>query len=164
MWCLRMVEFKILLSKPLAHVSFRCEVPTPSVFEDQQTMSFKPRILEHHIPELPNTVPSLSLYAKPQDFPYTYIYIYIYIHIYIYIYIHMYNYIIYIYRERERYGRWRNELTSRTTVLLGRRAIFRSLPATASMFVWDSSEGRSMQFSSVQGDPRANTTQETSGA
>ena len=31
-------------------------------------------------------------------------------------------------------------------------------------FVWDSSEGRNMQFAGVQGNPGANTTQETSGA
>ena len=32
------------------------------------------------------------------------------------------------------------------------------------VLVWDSSEGRNMQFTGVQGNPGANTTQETSGA
>ena len=36
--------------KPLTHVSFRGEVPTPSVVEGQSAISFKPHILEHHIP------------------------------------------------------------------------------------------------------------------
>ena len=39
--------------KPLTHMSFRCEVPTPSVVEGQQYIGFKPHILKHHIPELP---------------------------------------------------------------------------------------------------------------
>ena len=42
--------------KPLTHIGFRCEceVPTPSVFEGQSTIIFKPHILKHHISELPN--------------------------------------------------------------------------------------------------------------
>ena len=32
----------------------RCEVTTPSVVEGQSITIFKPRILKHHIPELPN--------------------------------------------------------------------------------------------------------------
>ena len=38
----------------VAHVSFRCEVPICSIAEGQQTIVFKPHILKHHIPELPN--------------------------------------------------------------------------------------------------------------
>ena len=40
--------------KPLTHISFRCEVPTPSVFEGRWTIMIKPHILKHHIPELPS--------------------------------------------------------------------------------------------------------------
>ena len=41
--------------KPLTDIiSCRCEVPTPSVVEGQSTIMFKPHILKHHIPELPN--------------------------------------------------------------------------------------------------------------
>ena len=39
--------------KPLTHISFRCEVPTSSVFEGQSTIMIKPHILKHRIPELP---------------------------------------------------------------------------------------------------------------
>ena len=31
MWCFRMWGFETLFSKPLTHISFGCEVPTPSV-------------------------------------------------------------------------------------------------------------------------------------
>ena len=48
------VEFQNTSLKPLNHVSFRCEVPIPSVFEGQSTITFKPHILKFHIPELPN--------------------------------------------------------------------------------------------------------------
>ena len=40
--------------QPLTHVSFRCEVPTPSVFERRLTITLEPHILKHHIPELTN--------------------------------------------------------------------------------------------------------------
>ena len=56
--------------KPVAHISFRCEVPTPSLLEGQQTIIVKPHILKRHIPELPE---------------YMYMYIYIYIYIYMYV-------------------------------------------------------------------------------
>ena len=50
------VGFESNSSKPLAHISFRCEVPTTSVFEGQSSITIKPpHILKHHIPELPNT-------------------------------------------------------------------------------------------------------------
>ena len=39
---------------PLAHISFRCEVPRPSVFESQSTTIFKLHILKRHIPGLPS--------------------------------------------------------------------------------------------------------------
>ena len=61
MWCFRMWGFKLLLSKPPHHLSFRCEVPTPSVSEGQSTTTtiiVKPHILKHHIPELPKLVVS----------------------------------------------------------------------------------------------------------
>ena len=53
MWCLRMWGLKTLFLKPLTLISFRCEVPAPSVVEGQQTTIFKSSILKHHIPELP---------------------------------------------------------------------------------------------------------------
>ena len=45
---------KIIALNPIAPFSFRCEAPTPSVVEGQSTIMFKPHILKHHIPELPN--------------------------------------------------------------------------------------------------------------
>ena len=48
------VGFQTTSFKPLTHISFRCEVPTPSVVEGQSNIMFKPHILKHHIPELPN--------------------------------------------------------------------------------------------------------------
>ena len=48
-----MSGFKLLFVKPLTHISFRCEVPTPSVVEGPQHIIFKPHILKRHIPELP---------------------------------------------------------------------------------------------------------------
>ena len=50
----RDVEFGDDRFRPLTHIRFRCEVPTPSVVEGQSTIIFKPHILKHHIPELPN--------------------------------------------------------------------------------------------------------------
>ena len=47
------VGFQDYSLKPLTHISFSCEVPTPSVFVGQSTIMFKPHILKHHIPELP---------------------------------------------------------------------------------------------------------------
>ena len=47
------VGFEHTSFKPVAHISFRCEVPTPSVVEGQSAIMFKPHILKHHIPELP---------------------------------------------------------------------------------------------------------------
>ena len=52
MWCFRMWCFKLPCSKPLTHISLRCEVRTLSVLEGQSTITFKPHILQHHIPEL----------------------------------------------------------------------------------------------------------------
>ena len=39
--------------KPLIHISFRCEVPRLPFVEGQSSTMFKPHILKHHIPELP---------------------------------------------------------------------------------------------------------------
>ena len=47
------VGFQQTFVTPLTPIRFRCEVPTPSVVEGQQTIIFKPHILKHHIPELP---------------------------------------------------------------------------------------------------------------
>ena len=44
---------KIICLKPLTHINFRCEVPTPSVLRVNDMLLFKPHILKHHIPELP---------------------------------------------------------------------------------------------------------------
>ena len=49
------VGFEHIGFEPLKHIGFRCEVPTPSLVEGQSTIMFKPHVLEHHIPELPNT-------------------------------------------------------------------------------------------------------------
>ena len=48
------------------HASFVREVPTPSVFESQSNITFKPGILTHHIPDLPTTpnLPTKNLPAK----------------------------------------------------------------------------------------------------
>ena len=59
-WALRDVVFQDVgfehnSCKPITHISFRYEVPTPSVFEGQSTIIFKPHILKHQIPELPIT-------------------------------------------------------------------------------------------------------------
>ena len=48
------VWFQNTISPPLTHISFRCEVPTPSVDEGQPTIIFKPHVLKHRVPELPN--------------------------------------------------------------------------------------------------------------
>ena len=58
LWVFRDVVFQdvrldMIVLKPLTHIRFRCEVPTPSVFEGQSTIMFKPHILKHRIPELP---------------------------------------------------------------------------------------------------------------
>ena len=53
MWCFRMWGSKLLYSRPLTHISFRCEVPTPSIVEGRSTTIVEPHILKHHIPELP---------------------------------------------------------------------------------------------------------------
>ena len=47
------VGFQTTIFAPLTHISFMCEAPTSSVVEGQQSIIFKPRILKHHIPELP---------------------------------------------------------------------------------------------------------------
>ena len=57
-WVFRVVVFQDVgfqtnMLKPLTHISVRCEVPAPSVFERQSTIMFKPHILKHYIPELP---------------------------------------------------------------------------------------------------------------
>ena len=58
-WVFRDVVFQDVgfehnnISKPLTHISYRCEVPTPSVVEDQSTIMLNPHILKHHIPEIP---------------------------------------------------------------------------------------------------------------
>ena len=52
-WVFRDVAFENNSLKPLTHISFRCEVPTASVFEGHYTIIIKPRILKHRIPELP---------------------------------------------------------------------------------------------------------------
>ena len=53
MWCFGMRGFIILSLNPSPHVSFSCEVPTPSVVEGQYTTMFKPHIIKHRIPALP---------------------------------------------------------------------------------------------------------------
>ena len=46
--------FEMQFSKPFTYIScLRREVPTPSVVEGQSAIILKPRILKHHIPELP---------------------------------------------------------------------------------------------------------------
>ena len=57
--------------KPLTHISFRCEVPTPSVGEAQSTIVLKSHILKHQIPELPKDVrgqraPAVASGASPR--------------------------------------------------------------------------------------------------
>ena len=47
------VGFESNSFRPLTHLSFRCEVPTPSVVEGQQIIIIKPHILKHHISALP---------------------------------------------------------------------------------------------------------------
>ena len=54
------VGFKNNSFKPLANISYRCEVPTPSVVEGQSTIIVKPHILKHHILELPKDLPAVS--------------------------------------------------------------------------------------------------------
>ena len=49
------VGFQTTSLKPLTHISFRWEVPTPSVVEGQTTISFKPHILEYCSTTSPNT-------------------------------------------------------------------------------------------------------------
>ena len=63
------VGFENNMLKPLAHISFRCEVPTPSVVEGQSTVMFKPRILKHHIPELPSACMSLDSASRASSSP-----------------------------------------------------------------------------------------------
>ena len=46
------VGFERNTVNPLTHISYRCEVPTPSVVEGQSISIFTPPILKHHIPEL----------------------------------------------------------------------------------------------------------------
>ena len=81
--------------RPLPHISFRCEVPTPSAVEGQSTVVFEPHILQHHIPELP-TIIYVCIYVHICTYIYIYVYIYIHTHryayIYIYTYIHLYTY------------------------------------------------------------------------
>ena len=46
------VVFQNASLKPFTHISFRCDVPIPSLVKGQPTIMFKPHILKHHIPEL----------------------------------------------------------------------------------------------------------------
>ena len=62
MWCFRMWGFN-MCSKPLTHISFRCEVLTPSVVEGQSTIMCRPHILKPHIPELPRSATKCSKYG-----------------------------------------------------------------------------------------------------
>ena len=64
MWCFRMWGLNIICKQKPSPISFRCEVPTHSVVEGQQTTMFKPQILKHHIPELPNGSSFLTLSIK----------------------------------------------------------------------------------------------------
>ena len=76
-WVFRDVRFK-----PLTHISFRCEVPTHSVDEGQQTTIIKRRILKHHIPAHPSnpllTLPSRAGLKASVDYYYYYYYYYYY--------------------------------------------------------------------------------------
>ena len=61
-WAFRDVVFQDVVFQdtsltPLTHIIFRCEVPTPPVFEGQSTIMIKPHILKHHIPELAPAAP-----------------------------------------------------------------------------------------------------------
>ena len=55
MWCLNIIHLK-----PLTHIGFRCEVPTPSVFEGQQTITFNPHVLQTPPPRTPEQTQSSS--------------------------------------------------------------------------------------------------------
>ena len=113
-WVFRDVVFQDLgpqttSCKPFTQISPRCEVRTPSVVEGRHTIMFKPQILEHHIPELPNNCffargcQRLTAQAPQAYDVYMYMYVYryryrytcvhtyicVYVYIYIYIYTHM---------------------------------------------------------------------------
>ena len=61
------VGFQTISLKSLSHISFRCEVPTPSVVEGQSTIMFRPQSLKHHIPEFPISPQKIS--DSLQDLP-----------------------------------------------------------------------------------------------
>ena len=63
MWFFRMWGLTMIVIKPLTHISFRFEVPTPSVVEGQSTVMFKPHILKRNIPELPNGIALMNMHV-----------------------------------------------------------------------------------------------------
>ena len=82
----------LLLSHTHIHISFRCDVPTPSVFEVNQLLTIlKRHILKNHVPELPTLGigwrrrGSRSKLGSRSREPSQDIYIYIYIYIYTYV-------------------------------------------------------------------------------
>ena len=83
-WVLRDVVFQDVgfetnscIPLTVTHLSFRCEVPTPSIVEGQSPISIKPHILKRHIPELPTD--RLEEGPAGREHPSIYLYIYIYI-------------------------------------------------------------------------------------